>query len=103
MQNIKEFNRGVVTVDPKNKTATTVILLHGLGADASDLSSMSMYLQSSQENIRFVLEKQNECFLEKIEDTSTSKTNHWHPPLSHAIKSLLLQFYFLDLLLQHHG
>ncbi|OGT17003.1 MAG: hypothetical protein A3I12_07280 [Gammaproteobacteria bacterium RIFCSPLOWO2_02_FULL_38_11] len=54
MQNIKEFNRGVVTVDPKNKTATTVILLHGLGADASDLSSMSMYLQSSQENIRFV-------------------------------------------------
>lgn len=54
MQNTKEFERESVIVEPDNQAIATVIMLHGLGADAGDLSALAPYLQTKQNNIRFI-------------------------------------------------
>ncbi|MBI5448139.1 MAG: carboxylesterase [Gammaproteobacteria bacterium] len=54
MQHTKTFLRDTVTVEPSNKARAAVILLHGLGADAGDLSELARHLQLPCDSVRFV-------------------------------------------------
>lgn len=54
MQKTKDFKREGVVIEPANKAEKSVILLHGLGADAGDLSELANHLQPDTANTRFV-------------------------------------------------
>lgn len=54
MQNSKDFNRQVVRIEPVNPAKKAIILLHGLGADAGDLSELATHLQTASADCRFI-------------------------------------------------
>src|SRR3990167_2848478 len=54
MRHIKNFDREKVVIQPDKMPVASVILLHGLGANAAELSEVSNYLQLPEKNIRFV-------------------------------------------------
>ncbi len=54
MRHIKKFDREKVVIQPDKMPVASVILLHGLGANAAELSEVANYLQLPEKNIRFV-------------------------------------------------